>query len=104
MYFPVDEVARKICIVQKSKGKWKVKLIVSLTSTDFVYTKRSAKENITVKSVKILPPESTSKNATKDIQKFAQNLPQENAGSKVIASINIWSPPQVKNKMRWLKG
>ena len=60
--------------------------------------------NITVKSVKIVPPVRTSKTTTKDTQKFARNLPQDNADSKVIAPINIWSPPQVKNKMRWLKG
>ena len=69
-------------------------------STNFVNTKRTAKENLTVKSVKILPPVRTSKTATKDTQKFAEILPQENAGSKVIAPINIWSLPQVKNKMR----
>ena len=65
---------------------------------DCVNTKRTAKENITVKSVKIVPPVRTSKTTTKDTQKFARNLPQDNADSKVIVLINI------KNIMSWMKG
>ena len=49
-----------------------MKFTVSSTSTDFVNTKRTAKENITVKRLKIIPHVRTLKTATKYIQKFAK--------------------------------